>query len=164
MRFLLQHEMRNGTVDQELQWLDEQAPGIFDIRAEPVPQKFRLAQGLAFNAWYTSLPRDEFLERLDLYVAGATALGIELADHPMIHADLLAMRGEIEKAVDVALESVFTQTVAVNLRWREIFAQPHLAEVVADPRIQAAMQRWEEDEAELRNSVRSYLADLQAAA
>ncbi len=66
--------------------------------------------------------------------------------------------------MDVALESVFTQTVAVNLSWREIFAQPHLAEVVADPRIQAAMRRWEEEEAKLRNSVRSYLADLQAVA
>jgi TolB-like protein/Flp pilus assembly protein TadD len=164
VQFLLRHAMRNGTVQEELRWMNEQAPGIFDVRAEPVPQKFRLAQGLAFNAWYTSLPRAEFLERLELYVAGAIALGFEPADNPMINANMLAMRGEIAKAVDVALERIFTQSVAVNLNWREIFSQPHLAEVVADPRIQAAMRRWEEEEAELRNSVRSYLADLQAAA
>jgi hypothetical protein len=73
------------------------------------------------------------------------------------------MRGEIAAAVDVALERVFTQSVAVNLNWREDFAQPHLAEVVKDTRIQAALQRWQEEEEVLRSKVQSYLADLQTA-
>ena len=80
----------------------------------------------------------------------------------MAHANILAMRGEIEKAVDVALETIFTQSVAVNLGWRENFSQPHLAAVVADPRIQAAMQRWEKEEEQLRSDVQAYLADLQS--
>ena len=41
VQYLLRHAIRNGTVDEELLWLNEQAPGIFDIEAESVPQKFR---------------------------------------------------------------------------------------------------------------------------
>ncbi len=162
VRYLLRHAIRNGTVDEELLWLNEEAPGIFDIEAESVPQKFRVLQGLALDAWYTSLPRDEFLERLDSLLKIEAARGYDRTENPVARASILAMRGEIEKAVDVALETIFTQSVAVNLGWRENFSQPHLAAVVADPRIQAAMQRWEKEEEQLRSDVQAYLADLQS--
>jgi TolB-like protein/Tfp pilus assembly protein PilF len=162
VQYLLRQAVRNGTVDEELLWLSEQAPGIFDIGGESVPNKYRESQGLAINAWYTFLPRDEVLRRLDALLEIGRSLGFEPTQNPMTHANILAMRGEIEKAVDIALEQVLTQSVAVNLNWREDFAQPHLAEVVKDPRIQAALQRWEEEEEVLRSGVQSYLADLQA--
>jgi Cys-tRNA synthase (O-phospho-L-seryl-tRNA:Cys-tRNA synthase) len=76
---------------------------------------------------------------------------------------IYAMRGEIEKAVDLALERMFSQSVAVNLGWRRMMSLPHMAAVADDPRVQTAMQRWEQEEAELRESVLSYLEDLQAA-
>jgi len=162
VQYLLRHAIRNGTVDEELLWLNEQAPGIFDIEAESLPQKFRALQGLVLDAWYTSLPRDEFLERLDSLLEIWAAQGYDPTKNPMEYANILAMRGEIEKAVDVALETIFTQSVAVNLGWRENFSQPHLAAVVADPRIQSAMQRWEKEEEQLRGEVQAYLADLQS--
>jgi TolB-like protein/Tfp pilus assembly protein PilF len=163
VQHLLRRAVRNGTVDEELQWLSEQAPGMFDTDVESVPQKFRVSQGMALNALYTTLPREELLSRLDRLLEVAAVLGFEPEQDPMTHANILAMRGEIAAAVDVALERVFTQSVAVNLNWREDFSQPHLADVVDDPRVQAAMQRWEEEEEALRNSVQSYLADLQVA-
>jgi TolB-like protein/tetratricopeptide (TPR) repeat protein len=162
VQYLLRHAIRNGTVDEELLWLNEQAPGIFDFEAESVSQKFRALQGLVLDAWYTSLPRGEFLERLDSLLEIGEARGYDPTKYPMEHANILAMRGEIEKAVDIALETIFTQSVAVNLGWRENFSQPHLAAVVADPRIQAAMQRWEMEEEQLRSDVQAYLADLQS--
>jgi hypothetical protein len=58
---------------------------------------------------------------------------------------------------------VFTRSVAVNLGWRDTFSQAQYAEIVADPRVQAAMQRWEDEEAALRGQVQAYLTDLQAA-
>ena len=73
------------------------------------------------------------------------------------------MRGEIQAAVKVALEEIFTRPVALNLGWREVFAQAHFRQVVADTRVQEAMGRWEREEAALRSDVRAYLADLQAA-
>jgi len=163
IQYLLRHAIRSGTVDEEIQWLSEQVPGMFDIEADSVPQKFRTAQLLALSAWYTSLPRDEFLRRLDVLIDVGRAHGFEPEQNPMIHVNILAMRGEIEQAVEVALDRIFTQSVATNLNWRENLSQPHLAKVIDDPRVQTAMQRWEEEEEALRNSVRSYLADLQVA-
>jgi TolB-like protein/tetratricopeptide (TPR) repeat protein len=163
VQFLLRNAVRNNTVDAQIEWLEEQVPGMFDMDTESVPQKFRVSQGLALSAWYTTLPRDELLRRLDRLIEIVSALGFEPEQDPMTHANILAMRGEIAAAVDVALERVFTQSVAVNLNWREDFAQPHLAEVVKDTRIQAALQRWQEEEEVLRSKVQSYLADLQTA-
>jgi tetratricopeptide (TPR) repeat protein len=163
VQFLLRNAVRNNMVDAEIEWLEEQAPGMFDIEAESVPQKYRIAQGLAINAWYTTLPRDEVLGRLDRLIEILAALGFEPEQDPMTHTNILAMRGEIAAAVDVALERIFTQSVAVNLNWREQFAQPHLADVVKDPRVQAALQRWQEEEEVLRSRVQSFMADLQSA-
>jgi tetratricopeptide (TPR) repeat protein len=163
VQFLLRNAVRNNTVDAQIEWLEEQVPGMFDMDAESVPQKFRVSQGLALSAWYTTLPRDELLRRLDRLIEIVSALGFEPEQDPMTHANILAMRGEIAAAVDVALERVFTQSVAVNLNWREDFAQPHLADVAKDTRIQAALQRWQEEEEALRSKVQSYLADLQTA-
>jgi hypothetical protein len=53
--------------------------------------------------------------------------------------------------------------VAQNLNWRNTFEQAQFQGLVADPRIQAAMRRWEDEEAALRGEVQTYLADLHAA-
>ena len=39
-----------------------------------------------------------------------------------------------------------------------IFEQPHLAGVIADPRVQAEMARWEQEEAGLREELRAFLS------
>jgi len=163
VRYLLFRAIANGTADQELQWINEQAPGVFDIEAASVLQKYRIAQGLALNAWYATLPRDEALGKVDALLAVAGDLGFRPMDDPGTAANVLAMRGEIAEAVDVALERIFSQSVAVNLGWRRFAVLPQFAQVVEDPRIQAALRRWEQEEEALREDVRTYLADLQAA-
>ena len=75
---------------------------------------------------------------------------------------VLAVRGQIQEAIQVALDKIFTRSVATNLGWRDTFAQAQFADIVADSRVQAAMRRWEGEEEALRTQVRSYLADLQA--
>jgi len=163
IQFLLRHATRNGTVDEEVQWLSERSPGMFDIEADSAPQKHRVAHWMALSAWYTTMPREELLARMDAMIALVREMGFEPEQDPMTHVNILAMRGEIEQAVEVALDRLFTQSVATNLNWRDNFAQQHLAQVVEDSRVQGAMQRWEEEEEALRSSVQSYLADLQAA-
>ena len=160
--FLLRNAVLTGTVDEELGWLEEQAPGIFDVEAEIVPLKYLMARGFAVNAWYVSLPREEVLQRLDRLLARVAAIGFEPKRDPFAEASIHAMRGEIAAAVDVALERIFSQPVAVNLAWRDHFAMPQFAEVVKDPRIQAEMQRWDEEQAQLARNVKAYLADIQA--
>jgi TolB-like protein/tetratricopeptide (TPR) repeat protein len=162
VRHLMRAAAQDGTVEEESAWIDERAPGIFDLEAELVPQKYRLAQGIAFDAWYVSLPREEVLRRLDVLLEIGASLGLDLTQEPNTYLNVLAMRGEIEEAIEVALEQVFSQSVARNLGWRENFAQAQFAEIVADPRVQAAIRRWEDEEASLRGEVQSYFSDLHA--
>jgi len=163
VQYLLRAAVRRGTVDEEVAYLNEHAPGVLDFGAASVPQKYRLAQLVAFDAWFASLPREEVLRRIDVMVEIFVSMGIDPTADPFIQMNVLAMRGEIEAAIEVALERVFVRSVATNLGWRETYAQLQYAEIVEDPRIQAAMQRWEDEEAALRGQVQAYLADLQAA-
>ena len=90
------------------------------------------------------------------------SFGADLSDDPQIEFAMLAFRGEVEQAIEVALEHLFSETVAINLGWEETIKQAQYAEIIEDPRIQAAMQRWQNEEDELRERIRTYLADLYA--
>ena len=155
--------VRNGNVDEVSTWIEERAPGIFDIDAELVQQKYRLAQSVAFDAWYVSLPHDEVLRRLDALIGYAASAGFDVSQNPTTHMGILAIRGETEAAIDIALNQVFTDSVALNLGWRDTFAQAQFKDIVADPRIKVALKRWEDEEAALRRQVQAYFADLHAA-
>jgi len=160
---LLRAAIQNGTVEEEIVWISERAPGIFDVDADRAPQKYRNAQVAAFDAWYVTLPRDELLRRLDTSLAFGKSFGFRPADEPFTHINILAMRGKTEEAISVGLRSVFDRPVTSILGWREHFAQAQFADVVADPRVNAEIRRWEEEEAALRGQVQSYFADLHAA-
>ena len=163
VQYLLRLATRDGTVAETETWIAEQAPGIFDIEAVQVPVKYRMAQGMAMSAWYTSLPRDEVLRRLDKLIGVGRTMGYDITEDPFTYFNVLALRGEIEQAIDVALGRLFTQPVATSLAWRELLAQAQFEDVVADPRVQSAMQRWEDQEAELREDVAAYFRDMRTA-
>ena len=161
VQYLLRTAIRNRSVDQEMAWIGERAPGIFDIDADGLPQKYRMAQGIAFDAWFVTLPREETLARLDALLDFGKTLGFDLADDAYTHLNILALRGDIEQAVEVGLERVFRLPVTTNLAWRETFAQAQYADIVADPRVRAELERWAQEEAELRSNVAAYFTDLQ---
>ncbi len=160
VEYLMRHAASEGSVQAMSSWLDAHAPGILNVYADRVPQKFRAAQGVAFDAWYVALPRDEMLRRLDALLKSGASIGFELGKDPMTHLKVLALRGDTSKAIDVALDGVLSQPVSINLGWHQNFAQAQYAHVVADPRVQAAFGRWELEEAGLRESVRAFLSDL----
>ena len=115
---------------------------------------------MAFDAWYTTLSRDELLRRMETMLAIAEAFGIDPLDEPRNEVTALALRVDVESAVEVALSKLFTQTVTLNPGWRDDFAQAQFTKFVEDPRIQAAMQNWQDEEAALRDRMKSFLADL----
>ncbi|MGI9222304.1 MAG: hypothetical protein ACR2QS_14845, partial [Woeseiaceae bacterium] len=92
----------------------------------------------------------------------AVAFGIDINENTDILFARHALLGETEQAVDIALEHLFTEPVILNLGWEETFKQAQYAEIVEDPRVQAAMQKWQDEEAALRKDIRHWLADLQA--
>jgi TolB-like protein len=163
IQYLLRAAIRNDSIESEVAWLEQQEPGILDVENTASGQKYRSAQGIALEAWYVSLPKEELMRRAEILISHAESMGFRIEDSAYAQMNLLAARGEIQQAVQVALERIFDESVATNLNWEENFAQAQLAEVVADPRIQAAMQRWRDEEERLRDEVRTYLTDLMAA-
>ena len=163
IQHLVRTAVKTDRVEEELAWLDQQQPGIFDVDATDTRPKYRGLQGLAFDGWVQVLPQDEVVRRLDVLIARARSMDVDAKDKPTNHVGILVLQGEIEEAIEVALTEFFTQPVALNPYWRDMLLQPHYAEVVADPRVQEAMHRWEIEEAELRASVESYFSDLHAA-
>ncbi|MCH7822230.1 MAG: tetratricopeptide repeat protein [Proteobacteria bacterium] len=160
--YLLRVAAARGTVAEESAYLEAQAPGILDIEATSVPSKYRVAQISAFDAWYTTLSKDELYRRIDYLREIIAGSGVDLSDNPQIEFATLALRGEVEQAIEVALEHLFSEPVALNLDWEENLKQAQYAEIIEDPRIQAAMKKWQDDEDALREQIRTYLADLYA--
>jgi TolB-like protein/Tfp pilus assembly protein PilF len=162
VQHLLRTAAKEDRIEEELAWIEAQMPGIFDVDATRVRHKYRNAQGVALEAWLQLLPREEVVRRLDQVLIGVEALGLDMKKNPNMQLGVLVIRGQTEEAIKVALEHVFTESVAMHLNWRETFSQPHFEEIVADARVQEALQRWEDEEAALRGSVQSYFADMQA--
>jgi TolB-like protein len=163
VQLLLRQAARHGTVAEESAYLDQYAPGILDIDAISVPDKYRTAQRVAFDAWYTSLPHDELLRRLDKLRAIAASFGVDPLAHPRTKVNVLALQGKVEQSIEVALADLFTQPVTMNPGWKDNFVQAQFVEFVADPRVIAAMQNWENEEAVLRSRLQSFLVDLSSA-
>jgi len=162
VQHLLRVAARSGTYDQEAVYLEEYAPGILNVDAESLPRKYKNAQFSAFDAWYVTLPSDELMRRLDILVEYAIDNGYDTETDRAAFFGMLALRGEVKEAIEVGLDDVFVGSVAERLNWRETFSQSFFEDVVADPDVQAALQRWEEEEEALRGQVQTYLADIHA--
>ena len=162
LQHLIRRSVRDERIEDELAWIDQQSPEILDIDAPRVSQKYRAVQGVALAAWIHTLEPAEVQRRLDLLLDFVATLGFEPKDNPEFHVNVLLIRGDTDKAIEVALDSVFTKSVATHLNWRETFGQPHYAVLTEDPRVKDALARWEDEESALRGSVQSYFADLRA--
>lgn len=163
VQYLLRSAVRRGTVNEDLAFIEEHAPGIFDIAADGLPVKYRAAQFLALDAWYTTLDDAELQHRLKQLLAVERSFGIEPTDDPARAFQILALTGEIEEAITLALSRLARESPLNHPGWRRALDQPQYREIVADARVEAALERWEEQEADVREQVRAYLADMRGA-
>jgi TolB-like protein/cytochrome c-type biogenesis protein CcmH/NrfG len=163
VQYLIRTAVAEGRVEEELAWIETQKPGVFDLDAAQIPSKLRTVQAVAFDGWAETLPRDELLKRLNAQLGYASSMGIDPTENPNSHISILVLQGRIDDAIEVALAEIFTQSVAMHLHWRDMLMQPRYAELLADQRVQEAIERWEDEEAALRGAVQSYFADLHAA-
>jgi hypothetical protein len=160
VQYLLRSAIERDALDAEFAYLEEQAPGLLDIESQSAPVKFRAAQFVAFDAWFVALPRDELLRQIDKMRELAESFGQQPMDNPDVQFAVLSLAGDAAAAVDVALENIVNESVLAHPGWRQTIAQAQYRDVIADPRIQAALQRWEDEEAAIRERVKTYLADL----
>ena len=147
---------------EEIAYLEQHAPGILDYEASSPPGKYRGAQFSAFDAWYTTLPSDELNRRLGYFSDIVESYGFDPEENPRVMFLVNALRGDAETAIDLVLENFLEDSVLEFPGWRETIGLAQYKDIVADPRIQAVLRDWEAEEAEIRESVRAYLADLQA--
>jgi TolB-like protein len=162
VQFLLRDAVRRDTVAEETAYLEQHAPGILDFEADSTPGKYRGAQFSAFDAWYTTLSSEELNSRLDYFSSVAASYGFDPEENPRIMVGVNALRGNSEAAIELALENFVDDSVLQFAGWRQAVTLAQYEDIVADPRIQAMLRSWEQEEAAVRESVRAYLADLQA--
>ncbi len=162
VRHLLRIAAKNGTVTEESAWLEDVAPGILDVNAVSAPAKFRAAQLVALDAWYTSLTEDELLRRIEILQQIAEGFGHNPFTDAYLQMSVLAMRGETEEAIAVALSRIFSESVLPNLDWQQAVSLAQFEEFGKDDRIQAAMQRWQDEQSAQSDQVKTYLAELSA--
>jgi len=160
---LFRNAVQSGTVEAESDYLQQNAPGILDLDADAVPPRFMFAQRLALDAWYTTLEHDELLRRISKIQEIAASYGFDLLQNSRIRVEMMVLQGNTADAIELALSDVFTRTVLMDQEWRDRFSQAQYSDFVTDPRVQAAMQKWEAEEAVIRDQVKGYLLDLSSA-
>lgn len=157
-QYLLWTETRRGNANAVLDYFDSQVPGFSDFDAPSIPQKALAARTRALGAWRESKSPEELMQLVGKAYAPFEKSGFSFADAPMAHVSVLALSGDTDAAIEIALSDLFTRAVTEFGGWRRFFQQPHLAGVIADPRVQVEMARWEQEEAGLREELRAFLS------
>jgi len=162
----IQHLLRiavvNGSIAEEIAWLDEMAPGILDIDAVSVTPRFRSAQIVALEAWYSTLPREELLRRIETLQQAVVGSGADPFSDPGMQMTVLAMRGETKDAIELGLSGIFSESVLLHPAWEEALGLPQYEGLGQDERIRTATERWQDEQTVQSDAVRDYLVKLSA--
>jgi len=146
-------------VQDALQFMEDHQPGFNDPTSNLLGYKARNAQQGAFAAWYTAYGSEVAAGMVDDYWRVVESSGLFLvSDAPVTYLTVLAMRGDVDAAVEFALENVVSLPITDAIWWREVFDEPFMMEVAADPRVQAGLKQWDEDIVTARAELREFLA------
>jgi adenylate cyclase len=157
VRYLTAVALRRGTAAELLEFLDQQVPGFAEIGAQPDSMKVYDGWFLTAGARKGLMPDADIQEFLDGFVAAYKLIGDDMLSVPRINIQYLAVRGETSAAIEVALRDYFAEPVTANISWKRTLESPFMSDVVADPRVQAEMRRWDDEMAVMREQVREYL-------
>ncbi len=156
---ILRIAIEREDVQEGLQFMEEHQPGFSDPASNSIGYKARSAQAGAFAAWYTAYGPEVAARMAEDYWQVVDSSGLFLiAEFPVTYMEVLALRRDTEVAIDFALKNVLSLPITDAIWWREVFEHPYMAEVAADPRIQAALHKWDEDADTTRAKLREFLA------
>ena len=105
------------------------------------------------------MPADEFRNRIDVYWRVIESQGVTPEDDPLTFLEVLAIRGETEAAIEFGLANVFDQPITTAIYDEKFLDVPHLQLIVADPRVQEQLRRWETEKIDTREQIRIFLAE-----
>ena len=149
-----------GESDSALEFVEKTFPGFSDY-AQPVSPELTILRIFALSAFFQLESPEQVQQRLDQLDYVLNELFVN-GGGPVLRAQVLALRGDTQAAIDVALTEIFTKpaiSLVGNLD-RE-FELGFMVDVAADPRIRKALEACGEGQAQVAEEVRNYLANVE---
>ena len=150
--------LRDRTQD-EFEFVSEYIPGFADFEDLTVGSKARVVRANTLEIWRNLDTEQGVLDRVDLVLARFAAIDLPVARVQIVNIDILLLQGDLEAAIQAALTDLFSESVLKHMDTKDRFVTPLYKDFVADPRIDAALQKWQDDVATSREEVRQYLAE-----
>jgi len=144
------------SIEDVLSLIESSYPGFSDFE-QSVPLRFFEARVFALGALSRIESHEQIQQRIKQLDDVLNDPLLDWADIPLM---ILALNGEREAAVQVALEEIFSKPAIANIDFDLSIDQPFLADVAADPRIQDAFKRYQAEKSEAAREVAAYLAGL----
>ena len=159
LEILIRQAALDGRLPETIALIDKHRPGFSDLNYTEMPLAMLSLRLRQINA----LRGDRSLEEMNAFVERAEEEwrafpgnnGQGMAASPRVHAAVLVMRGDVEAAAEVVLNGIFSDARIHFQDWREYFAQPCFDALVREPRVRAELERWDEEERQLRNTARA---------
>ena len=153
-----QLKLRNGEAQAAYDYLATVMPNVHEPEL-PAPLQTVQGRDAVFGIWAAVLPQDELEAKLDAVIERSERVGFRPADTPDVRVRVLALKGQIDEAVEFGLEHLFTKPYSWYNYFRWDFKEAAFAELAEDPRVQAELIRLEQEEAQAREDVRRYFAN-----
>jgi tetratricopeptide (TPR) repeat protein len=147
--------LRERTQD-ELEFVHEYWPDFADWETV-VPGKVGVGRAHTLEIWRDLDTEQGVLDRVDKIIGGFASINLDMSRVPHVEIDVLLLRGDLEGAIDAALTNLFSHSVLEHLEIKDRFVTPLYAEFVADQRIAAALEEWDDELAQAREDLRQYL-------
>jgi hypothetical protein len=152
MMYLMMVGASNGTLLDTLKRLDKTYPGFSDLSRKDLSMRARLMRLDAAGLWAGPYDQDELLAYMRREGEWLASIGLP----PPVPFDLKLLEGDLDGAVEVVEQDFLTGSVPLEWPWRLYLQCPSYASVSAHPRIAALMQRWSEEEQQIREQLVTY--------
>lgn len=157
---LFNNAAADGSVEDALSFVESSYPGFLDFE-QPVPFGLTRARLWSLGA----LSRIETPEQIQQRIMQLDyVLNEQMLDGggPLWRLQILALNGDTEAAVQIALEEIFSRPAIAqaSLDFDLYLDQPFLADVAADSRIQDALKQYQGEKSQAAQDVALYLDGL----
>jgi tetratricopeptide (TPR) repeat protein len=149
-----------GESEGALAFVEKQFPGFADF-PQPVSFELNVLRILALTAFFHTESFEDLQQRLAHLEYVENELLID-GGGPSLRMMFLALRGDTQAAIDVALTEIFSKPAIQIINIDRTLGLQFMAEVAADPRIQQALARWREEKKKVAEEARDYLAGVEA--
>lgn len=156
-RHLMLTAVLRGRTREEVEFVEEYVPHFSNWDENPKDWKVGVGRAHTLEIWRDLDTEQGIQARVNRIEQGFATLNLPMSRVPHVHIDVLLLRGDLEGAINTALDNLFAHSVLKHLAIKDRFVTPLYSDFVADPRIAAAMTRWEDEWAQAREDARLYL-------